>query len=93
MSIFYSFIIFFQIIFYFINSYSFLSFTVSVSYSYFMAKDMPSLKLKMRYEVIPLIKEYIKDGILRSMSDDDKYFDCWKNAECYYPSTSDYTTE
>lgn len=33
---FYSFIIFFQIIFYFINSYSFLSFTVSVSYSYFI---------------------------------------------------------
>ena len=66
---------------------------LKVGHSYFMAKDMPSLKLKMRYEVIPLIKEYIKDGILRSMSDDDKYFDCWKNAECYYPSTSDYTTE
>ena len=66
---------------------------LKVGHSYFMAKDMASLKLKMRYEVIPLIKEYIKDGILRSMSDDDKYFDCWQNAECYYPSTTEYTTE
>ena len=66
---------------------------LKVGHSYFMAKDMASLKLKMRYEVVPLIKEYIKDGILRSMSDDDKYFDCWQNAECYYPSTTDYTTE
>ncbi|MDY6438988.1 MAG: AAA family ATPase [Prevotella sp.] len=66
---------------------------LKVGHSYFMAKDMASLKLKMRYEVVPLIKEYIKDGILRSMSDDDKYFDCWQNAECYNPSTTDYTTE
>lgn len=66
---------------------------LKVGHSYFMAKDMASLKLKMRYEVVPLIKEYIKDGILRSMSNDDKYFDCWQNAECYYPSTTDYTTE
>ena len=66
---------------------------LKVGHSYFMAKDMASLKLKMRYEVVPLIKEYIKDGILRSMSDDDKYFDCWQNAECYSPSTTDYMTE
>ena len=66
---------------------------LKVGHSYFMAKDMASLKLKMRYEVVPLIKEYIKDGILRRMSDDDKYLECWQNAGCYYPSTSDYTTE
>jgi len=66
---------------------------LKVGHSYFMAKDMASLKLKMRYEVVPLIKEYIKDGILRSMTDDDKYFDCWQNAECYYPSITDYTVE
>ena len=66
---------------------------LKVGHSYFMAKDMASLKLKMRYEVVPLIKEYIKDGILRSMSDDDKYFDCWKNAECYKPATTDYMAE
>ena len=58
---------------------------LKVGHSYFMAKDMASLKLKMRYEVVPLIKEYIKDGILRSMTDDDKYFEKWQNAECYSP--------
>ena len=66
---------------------------LKVGHSYFMAKDMASLKLKMRYEVVPLIKEYIKDGILRSMSDDDKYFERWQNAECYSPALTDYETE
>ena len=66
---------------------------LKVGHSYFMAKDMASFKLKMRYEVVPLIKEYIKDGILRSMSDDDKYFERWQNAECYNPSLTDYETE
>lgn len=66
---------------------------LKVGHSYFMAKDMASLKLKMRYEVVPLIKEYIKDGILRSMSDDDKYFERWQNAECYSPSLTDFETE
>ena len=63
---------------------------LKVGHSYFMAKDMASLKLKMRYEVVPLIKKYIKDGILRSMSDDDKYFKRWQNAECYNPSITYY---
>ena len=66
---------------------------LKIGHSYFMAKDMTSLKLKMRYEVIPLIKEYIKDGILKGMSDDDKYFSCWQNAECYSPTTTDYIEE
>ena len=66
---------------------------LKVGHSYFMAKDMAGLKLKMRYEVVPLIKEYIKDGILRSMSDDDKYFEKWQNAECYSPTITDYVAE
>lgn len=66
---------------------------LKVGHSYFMAKDMAGLKLKMRYEVIPLIKEYIKDGILRGMSDDDKYFEKWQNAECYNPTITDYVAE
>lgn len=66
---------------------------LKVGHSYFMAKDMASLKLKMKYEVVPLIKEYIKDGILRSMPDDDKYFDSWQDAACFTPSTTDYVTE
>ena len=43
---------------------------LKVGHSYFMVKDMASLKLKMHYEVVPLIKEYIRDGILRSMADE-----------------------
>ena len=33
---------------------------------------------------MPLIKEYIKDGILRGKKDDEKYFNSWMNATCYY---------
>ena len=66
---------------------------LKVGHSYFMAKDMASLKLKMRYEVVPLIKEYIKDGILRSLSDDDKYFESWQNAECYSLSIAELTEQ
>ncbi len=62
---------------------------LKVGPSYFMAKDMASLKLKMRYEVIPLIKEYIKDGILRSMPNDEEYFESWRNAACYSPASID----
>lgn len=66
---------------------------LKVGHSYFMAKDMPTLLRKMRYEVIPLIKEYIKDGILRSAPEDEKYFEKWLNAECYYPSTDENIAE
>lgn len=61
---------------------------LKVGHSYFMAKDMNALRLKMRYEVVPLLKEYIKDGILRGEPEDEKYFECWKKAECYNPSTT-----
>ena len=66
---------------------------LKVGHSYFMAKDIATLKMKMRYEVVPLIKEYIKDGILRGASDDDKYFEKWLNAECYNPSIEYSTAE
>ena len=66
---------------------------LKVGHSYFMAKDLATLKMKMCYEVVPLIKEYIKDGILRGESDDEQYFEKWQNAECYYPKTDDYTEE
>lgn len=36
-----------------------------VGHSYFMAKSSDELKLKWEYEVIPLLKEYQKDGLLR----------------------------
>jgi 5-methylcytosine-specific restriction protein B len=34
-----------------------------VGHSYFMAKDKDCLKMKLEYEIIPLLKEYEKDGI------------------------------
>jgi hypothetical protein len=55
---------------------------LKVGHSYFMAKNLDELKLKMQYEVIPLIKEYQKDGILKTNKDDSLFFEQWQNAEC-----------
>lgn len=53
-----------------------------VGHSYFMAEDDDELLLKVRYEIIPLIKEYIKDGILRvSREEQNKYFNAWLDLE------------
>lgn len=53
-----------------------------VGHSYFMADDEENLKLKVEYEIIPLIKEYIKDGILRvNREEQNKYFDAWLSLE------------
>ena len=35
-----------------------------VGHSYFMAKDEKELKLKLEYEIKPLLLEYVKDGVL-----------------------------
>lgn len=37
---------------------------IMIGHSYFMAKDKCSLKMKFDYEIIPLLKEYEKDGII-----------------------------
>lgn len=55
---------------------------LKVGHSYFLAKDMDTLCMKMRYEVVPLIKEYIKDGILRSKPQDHQYFERWEQGNC-----------
>ena len=53
-----------------------------VGHSYFMAKGEEGLKLKMEYEVIPLINEYINDGILRvDPEEKKKVFNAWRNLE------------
>ena len=39
---------------------------IMVGHSYFLAKNENELKVKMTYGVIPLIKEYINDGILKN---------------------------
>lgn len=50
-----------------------------VGHSYFMAKDLDELKNRVCYEVIPLVKEYIKDGILNCLPGEaNDYFEDWK---------------
>ena len=36
-----------------------------VGHSYFIAKDETELKMKWEYEIIPLLREYYKDGLLK----------------------------
>lgn len=50
-----------------------------VGHSYFMAEDDNELRLKLDYEIIPLIWEYCKDGIINVKKDElKKAFDNWK---------------
>ena len=50
-----------------------------VGHSYFMADDAEELKLKLEYEIIPLIEEYQKDGIINVKKEDlEKEFENWK---------------
>ncbi len=37
-----------------------------VGHSYFFAKDENELELKWQYEILPLLNEYIKDGIINA---------------------------
>ena len=49
-----------------------------VGHSYFMAKNEDELLDKVEYEIVPLINEYINDGILNVKSDEKKIaFDSW----------------
>lgn len=56
---------------------------LKIGHSYFMANELELLKLKMKYEVLPLIKEYVKDGLLNIEKDDEAYFKKWKEAEIF----------
>tara|TARA_R110002020_G_scaffold36695_2_gene110433 strand:- start:3603 stop:5483 length:1881 start_codon:yes stop_codon:yes gene_type:complete len=38
---------------------------VQLGHSYFLAEDEEKLRLKLEYEIKPLLREYIKDGILK----------------------------
>ena len=52
-----------------------------VGHSYFMADDDKELKLKLEYEIIPLISEYSKDCIVNVGKDElEKAFNDWKAA-------------
>lgn len=53
-----------------------------VGHSYFMVKEEEGLKLKIEYEIIPLINEYINDGILRvNVKEKEIAFNAWRNLE------------
>ena len=53
-----------------------------VGHSYFMAKNEDELKNRIEYEVIPLINEYINDGILNvSHKERENAFTSWANLE------------
>ena len=64
-----------------------------VGHSYFMAKDKAELKNRIKYEVIPLVKEYIKDGILNCLPGEaNEYFEDWINLSEHTKNT-EVTTE
>ena len=49
-----------------------------VGHSYFMASSKEELQCKMEFEIIPLIAEYINDGILTvNDQEKEKAFDAW----------------
>lgn len=53
-----------------------------IGHSYFMAGNDEELKLKIEYEVIPLLKEYVKDGLLNCRREDmEAYFEAWRNLQ------------
>lgn len=62
---------------------------LKVGHSYFIAETQEALQMKMCYEVIPLLREYIKDGILQGKKEDEKYFAAWAKGECLNPITSE----
>ena len=64
---------------------------LKVGHSYFIAETLEALQMKMRYEVIPLLREYIKDGILQGKEKDEEYFADWEKGECFNPSVASAT--
>jgi len=64
---------------------------LKVGHSYFLAETLEALQMKMRYEVIPLLREYIKDGILQGKNRDESYFEAWEKGECFNTSVAEAT--
>lgn len=88
----------------FITNYRYADIEVDdlmVGHSYFMLDaDNDSddndvkMRMKMEFEIIPLIKEYIKDGILTIRPDDArKYFDSWIQLKPYKPEIQEETDD
>ncbi len=57
---------------------------IMVGHSYFMAENEGALKRRIEFEVIPLVQEYIRDGILSVKLDYAKeFFSSWMNLQPY----------
>ena len=65
-----------------------------VGHSYFMASSEDELMNKVQYEIIPLISEYINDGILNVSNDEKRIaFNAWENLQTTPDLKSDDTEE
>lgn len=42
---------------------------VQIGHSYFMAANKEELAIKIKYEVVPILKEYVKDGVLNEKAE------------------------
>jgi MoxR-like ATPase len=52
---------------------------VQLGHSYFLAQDEATLQLKLDYEIKPLLREYLKDGILLEQNEGSKTLDTINN--------------
>ena len=43
---------------------------VQIGHSYFMAANKEDLAIKIKYEVVPILKEYVKDGVLNEKAEE-----------------------
>ena len=58
-----------------------------VGHSYFMAKTEDDLRDKIEYEVLPLINEYINDGILNvDKKEKNEAFNAWGDLKIICPA-------
>jgi 5-methylcytosine-specific restriction protein B len=44
---------------------------VQIGHSYFMATSKEELDIKIKYEVVPILKEYVKDGVLNEKATEE----------------------
>jgi len=65
-----------------------------VGHSYFMASSKEELENKVEFEILPLIAEYINDGIL-SVNDEERKnaFNAWKNLLPMQPAVDEEVNE
>jgi len=57
---------------------------IQIGHSFFMAKDMDELKMKIEYEVFPQLKEYVDDDIINDKGMDKVKREIRKDIEVYY---------